>query len=119
MLFQDAIMGARSELGDTYEGNYSYQTADMLRYAVDGVNAAWGKRPSLKYSEATGKLYVPADVLPAAAPDENFAIPLPDDTQVAITYFVIYRCLSRDITDAGNAAAAAAWKTLFDQTIAG
>lgn len=117
MLFQDAITDARAELGDTYEGNYSYPAADMRRYAVDGVREAWKIRPAQRFDETL--VMYPDSVLPASEADIALPIPLSDEMQVAITYYIIFRCLSRDITDAGNAAAAAAWKARFDQTIAG
>ncbi len=119
MLFQDAIADARSELGDTYEGNYSYSPADMLRYAVDGVREAWRVRPSLKYDTATGALYDPAAVLPSSVEEVAYPVPLPDETQYALTYFIVFRCLSRDVTDAGNAAAASVAKGRFDQIVLG
>ena len=119
MLFQEAIAAARSELGDTYVGNYSYSPADMLRYAVDGVREAWRMRPSLKYNTATGALYDPATALPPTANDDQYEVPLPEEAQYALPYFLVFRCLSRDVTDAGNAAAADIAKARFDQIIAG
>ena len=118
MLFQEAIAAARSELGDTYVGNYSYSPADMLRYAVDGVREAWRVRPSLKYDTSTGALYDAATVLPSTIDAYHF-VPLPEEKQYALAYYIIFRCLSRDVTDAGNAAAAKIWKSGFDQIIAG
>lgn len=118
MLFQDAIADARSELGDTYEGSYSYSPADMLRYAVDGVREAWRVRPSLKYDTSTGALYDPDTVLPSTIDAYHF-VPLPGEKQYALACYIIFRCLSRDVTDAGNAAAAKIWKSEFDQIIAG
>lgn len=125
MLFRNAIAGtdgkggARGELGDTFEGSYAYSDADMLRYAVDGVREAWGTRPSLKYDEVTGRLYDPVTALPSSVNENYYPIPLPEAVQVLVTYYIIFRCLSRDVTDAGNAAAAAAWKTRFDQLVVG
>jgi hypothetical protein len=119
MLFQEAIAAARSELGDTYVGNYSYSPADMLRYAVDGVREAWRVRPSLKYNTATGALYDPATVLPPTVNEDHYEVPLPEEVQYAITYYIVFRCLSRDVTDAGNANAATIAKARFDQIIAG
>ena len=119
MLFQDAIADARSDLGDTYAGSYSYSAADMMRYAVDGVREAWRVRPSLKYDTSTGALYDPTTTLPPTVNEDHYAIPLPEETQYAITYYLIFRCLSRDVTDAGNANAATIAKTRFDQIIAG
>lgn len=119
MLFQDAIADARSELGDTYEGAYSYSPADMLRYAVDGVREAWRVRPSLKYNSATGALYDPATVLPPTVNEDHYEIPLPAEAQYALAYYLVFRCLSRDVTDTGNAAAAAVAKGRFDQIVGG
>lgn len=119
MLFQHAIADARSELGDTYEGSYSYSAADMMRYATDGVREAWRVRPSLKYDTATGTLYDPATALPPTVNDDYYALPLPAEVQYAITYYIVFRCLSRDVTDAGNANAAAIAKARFDQIVMG
>ena len=119
MRFQEAIAAARSELGDTYVGNYSYSPADMLRYAVDGVREAWRVRPSLKYNTATGALYDPATVLPPTVNEDHYEVPLPEEVQYALPYFLVFRCLSRDVTDAGNAAAAAVAKGRFDQIVGG
>ena len=66
MQFQHVIADARSELGDTYNGSYSYSATDMMRYAVDGVREAWRVRPSLKYDPSTGELYDVAVVLTPA-----------------------------------------------------
>ena len=118
MLFQNAIADARSELGDTYEGTYSYLPADMLRYSVDGVREAWVARPSLRFDD-TMLLRDPATTLPPSTGEDYYPIPLPDDKQAAITYYIVFRCLSRDVTDAGNAAAAAVAKQRFDQIIMG
>ena len=118
MLFQDAIAAARSELGDTYDGNYSYFPADMLRYAVDGVREAWKMRPSLRF-DATMALYDPATVLPPTVNEDHYEVPLPDEAQCALPYYLVFRCLSRDVTDAGNAAAASVAKGRFDQIILG
>lgn len=119
MLFQNAIADARSELGDTYEGSYSYTSADMLRYAVDGVREAWSMRPSLKYDTSTGALYDPAVALPTAENETHFTLPLPEEKQYALPYYIIFRCLSRDVTDAGNANAANIAKARFDQIVMG
>jgi hypothetical protein len=119
MLFQTAIAEARSELGDTYKGSYSYTPADMMRYAVDGVREAWSMRPSLKYDTSTGALYDPASVLPPTVNDDHYALPLPAEVQYAITYYIVFRCLSRDVTDAGNANAATIAKARFDQIVMG
>ena len=116
--FQTAIADARSELGDTYDGSYAYSAVDMLRYAVDGVREAWRVRPSLRYDTATGALYDPATVLPSTIDAYHF-VPLPEEKQYALACYIIFRCLSRDVTDAGNAAAAKIWKSEFDQIIAG
>lgn len=117
-LFQNVITDARSELGDTFEGSYSYTSADMLRYAVDGVREAWSMRPSLKYNTSTGALYDPAIVLPSTI-DEYHIVPIPEEKQHALQYYIIFRCLSRDVTDAGNANAATIAKARFDQIIMG
>jgi len=118
MRFQNAIADARSELGDTYEGSYSYAAADMLRYAVDGVREAWSMRPSLKYDTSTGALYDPTTVLPSTI-DEYHTVPLPEEKQHALQYYIVFRCLSRDVTDAGNANAATIAKARFDQIVMG
>ena len=118
MLFQTAISDARSELGDTHKGSYSYAAADMMRYAVDGVREAWSMRPSLKYDTSTGALYDPATVLPSTI-DEYHTVPIPEEKQHALHYYIIFRCLSRDVTDAGNANAATIAKARFDQIIMG
>lgn len=119
MLFQNAIADARSELGDTYAGNYSYDPADVLRYAVDGVREAWRVRPSLKYDTATGALYDPTAVLPPSVAEDYYNIPLPTEYQSAAMWYIIFRCLSRDVTDTGNAGVAANAKKQFDALIAG
>lgn len=113
MLFEHAITRARSELADTFEGTYSYANEDMLRYAIDGVQEAWGMRPSLQYDEQTGVLYDKATVLPASVDEVHFQIPLPTTTQEAIVYYMVYGCLSRDVTDENNAKAAAVAKERF------
>jgi hypothetical protein len=119
-LFQHAIEEARSELGDTYSGSYSYTDVDMLRYAVEGVKEAWVKRPSLKYDPATGRMYPDLRaVLPASTNDDHFPIPLPEEVQPALAYYIVFRCLSRDITDAGNAQVASNAKSRFDQIVMG
>jgi len=120
MLFQDAIADARSELGDTYAGSYSYSPADMLRYAVDGVREAWRVRPSLKYDTSTGALYnADAALPPETIYNAGYEIPLPTEAQLGVVYYIVFRCLSRDVTDAGNANAATIAKARFDQIIAG
>jgi len=119
MLFQNAIADARSELGDTYEGSYSYAAADMMRYAVDGVREAWRVRPSLKYDTSTGALYDPTAVFPPTPEVVNYTVPLPTEYQSAVMWYIIFRCLSRDVTDTGNAGAAANAKKQFDTLIAG
>jgi len=119
MLYRTAISDARSELGDTYVGSYSYAPADVIRYAAEGVRAAWIKRPSLRYDEATGLLYDPAVVLPKVETDDYLPIPLAEAAQPALAFFIVFRCLSRDVTDKGNAAAAAAAKAQFDQIVMG
>jgi hypothetical protein len=117
MLFQTAIADARSELGDTYEGSYSYTHADMLRYAVDGVREAWTVKPSLKYDVATGRLYDPSAVLPDSVNEDYYAVPLTEEAQVGLMYYIVFRCLSRDVTDAGNANAAQIAKARFMEII--
>lgn len=117
--FQDIISDARSELGDTYEGSYAYTPADMLRYAVDAVREAWNMRPSLRYAVATGALYDPATVIPPTVNEAYYTLPISDDSEAAIVSYIVFRCLSRDVTDAGNANAAAAAKKRFDQIIMG
>jgi len=117
--FHQVIRDARAELGDTYEGNYSYAESDMLRYAVEGVREAWKVRSSTRYDTATGKLYDVAVVLTPVAFDDSYEVPLPPEVQFALTYYIVFRCLSRDVTDAGNAKAAAVAKARFDQIIMG
>lgn len=119
MLFQEAIAAARSELGDTYEGSYSYSAADMLRYAIQGVREAWRARPSLKYDTTTGRLYDEAVVLPADSDVLGKAVPVPESHTEAILWFIVYRCASRDLTDTGNANIAASAKDKFDKIVAG
>ena len=116
MTFQEAITNARSELGDTYVDSYTYADADMLRYAVEGVREAWGMRPSLKYDESTGVLYDAATTLPDAY-SGYLDIPLPEATCRAITYYIIYGCLSRDVTDENNASMAEISKSRFNLII--
>ena len=118
MTFQDAILSARTELGDTYEGSYAYASSDLLRYAIEGVREAWRVRPSLRYDATTGALYDPDVVLPSTT-DVYFTVPIPEDKQPAIYMFVVFRCMSRDVTDEGNAAAAKFWKSEFDRVIMG
>jgi len=120
MLFQNAIADARSDLGDTYSGSYSYSAVDMLRYAVEGVREAWRIRPSLKYDTSTGALYDPATVLPPETIyNAGYEIPLPTEAQLGVVYYIVFRCLSRDVTDVGNANAATIAKARFDQLVAG
>lgn len=119
MLFKTAIADARSELGDTYEGSYSYTQADMMRYAVDGVREAWRVRSSLRYNPETGELYVAETVLPPNLTEDYFDIPLPVEVQSVIMYYIVFRCLSRDVTDKGNAAGASKAKERFDQIVMG
>ena len=119
MTFQEAITNARSELGDTYEGSYTYEDADMLRYAVEGVREAWGSRPSLKYDESTGVLYDNATVIATSASETFYDIPLPDGIQSGIIYYIIYGCLSRDITDENNAKSSVVAKERFRNIIMG
>ena len=118
MTFQEAITTARSELGDTYSGSYAYQDVDMLRYAIDGVREAWRTRPSLKYDESTGVLYDTTTVSPDTV-DDGYDIPLPESTCRAITYYIIYGCLSRDVTDENNASMAEISKSRFNLIISG
>lgn len=117
-LFQHAITDARSELGDTFSGAYSYEQSDMLRYAVEGVREAWRQRPSSRYDVDTGLLYDPSAVLPVTD-DDTLPIPLEDRLYAALVKFIVYRCLSRDITDTGNANVAAAAKAEFDTIVRG
>ena len=117
--FQTVISDARSELGDTYAGNYAYSPEDMLRYAVEGVREAWRTRPSWQYDTTTGKMYDADAVLPDTVADSYFLVPMPTAVQYVITYFIIFRCLSRDVTDQGNANAAAVAKARFDAIVAG
>lgn len=117
--FQTVISDARSELGDTYVGNYAYASEDMLRYAVEGVREAWRVRPSWQYDTSTGKMYDAGTVLPETTNDSYFVVPMPPAVQYVITYFIVFRCLSRDVTDQGNANAAAVAKARFDAIVAG
>ena len=119
MLFQTAIADARSELGDTYEGNYSYTQADMFRYAVEGVREAWRIRSSLMYDVATGALYDPAVVLPPTVNEDHYAVPLPEEAESALAYYIVFGCLSRDVTDAGNAAVAKIARERFEKIVLG
>jgi hypothetical protein len=116
MTFQDAITTARSELGDTYDGAYSYSNEDMLRYAIEGVREAWTNRPSLKYNETTGALYDETDVFPTLATTAT-DIPLPASTQHAIQYYIVYGCLSRDVTDENNVNVGMIAKERFNQIV--
>lgn len=119
MTFQEAITNARSELGDTYEGSYAYQDADMMRYAIQGVREAWRVRPSLQYDESTGYLYDLSTVLPISTDDLYYDIPLPHETQYALEFYIVYACLSRDVTDEGNIATSNIAKERFDKIILG
>ncbi len=116
MTFQKAIENARSELGDTFSGSYSYTNEDMLRYANEGVREAWRLRPSLKYNPSTGALYDPTTVFPSLYTD-SFEIPMPQEAHDAISYYIVYGCLSRDVTDEGNANMATVAKTRFLEII--
>lgn len=117
--FRDMIDAARGELGDTYVGSYSYESDDMLRYAIQGVREAWRARPSLKYDTATGRLYDESIVFPTSYDTGGVEIPLPESHMEAILWFIIYRCASRDLTDTGNANIAASAKDKFDKIVAG
>lgn len=119
MLFQNAIADARSELGDTYEGSYSYLQADMMRYAVDGVREAWRARSSLRYDPETGLLYEAETALPPTLTEDYYDIPLPVEVHSAIMYYIVFRCLSRDVTDAGNKAVADEAKKRFAEIVMG
>ena len=116
MTFQDAITTARSELGDTYDGAYSYSNEDMLRYAIEGVREAWTNRPSLKYNETTGALYDETTVFPAVVATVT-DLPLPASAQYAVSYYIIYGCLSRDVTDDSNVKVAQIAKERFNQIV--
>lgn len=117
MTFQDAIADARSELGDTYEGSHAYADSDMIRYAVDGVREAWRLRPSLRYDVSTGRLYDAEKVITGDNGQLYIEIPLPDNVQSAISCFIVYSCLLRDVTDESNAQAAATARDRFDQIV--
>lgn len=114
MTFQELITDARIELGDTYADSSAYPDTDMFRYAVEGVRRAWQMRPSLAYDPSTGKLYGQGalPLQPGSMNESYMAVPVPDTHVEGLVYFIVYRCLSRDVTDRGNAAAA---KTAFDQ----
>lgn len=116
--FQTVIDEARSELGDTYEGSYAYAAVDMMRYAIEGLREAWRTRPSLKYNVTTGVLYDSDSVVPSIN-DFHYEVPLPEGIESALTYYVVYKCLSRDITDVGNANAAIVAKARFNQIVTG
>ena len=118
MTFQEAITNARSELGDTYVDSYTYADADMLRYAVEGVREAWAIRPSLKYDESTGVLYEASMALPSVVED-YFDLPLPESVHQAIVYYIVYGCLSRDVTDENNASVAEIAKSRFAGIVTG
>ncbi len=116
MTFQQAITNARSELGDTYEGSYAYTNDDMLRYANEGVREAWSVRPSVRYDESTGALYDSASVFPSLYTD-IVEIPLPVSIHHAVVYYIVYGCLSRDVTDEANAKRAEFNKTRFMEIV--
>lgn len=112
MTFRDAIENARSELGDTFSGSYSYSDEDMFRYATEGVREAWKMRSSLRYDEDL-RMYSSRSLTQNTV-FINEGIPLPDDYVGVVAYYIVYRCLSRDITDAGNAEAA---KVMFERFV--
>ena len=116
--FRDVIDDARAEIGDTYEGSLAYPLEDMLRYAVAGVREMWRLRPSLRYAADTGKLYDPDVKLPSTI-DENFTVPLPDEARAPLAWYIVFRCLSRDVTDKGNATAASNAEAQFTRFIVG
>lgn len=94
--FVDIVDQVRTELGDTYEGSYTYSNEDMVRYAIQGVREAWRTRPSLKYDPATGLLYDEESVLPVSYDTAAASVPLPNSYVEAIVWFVVFRCASQD-----------------------
>lgn len=117
--FEQLILQVRSDIGDTYADNYTYADADMLRYAVQGVLDMWRVRPSLKYNPETGVLYDRDTVLPTAVDQLHYEVPVQQPYVPALEAYLMHRCLARDITDAGNAAAAKLYKDKYDQILAG
>ena len=111
--FNDVIDAVRSDLGDIYSDDYAYSTGDMMRYAAQGVREMWKLIPSLQYDPSTGKLYVAADVLPTIEYQTAIPIPVLETYIPALESYVMFRCLSRDVTDSGNAAAARAARRRF------
>jgi hypothetical protein len=112
--YSQIISGVRSDLGDTYPDAYAYSDEDMIRYAAQGVREMWNLKPSLKYNPATGRLYDDTTVIPAAFYQSDFTVPIATNLIPALEYYIQFRCLSRDVTDAGNAAAAKGMKDHFD-----
>ena len=117
--YQQVVDNVRKELGDTYSDNYTYSDADMTHYAAQGVLDMWNKKPSLKYDLSTGRLYDESAVIPASDVQLYYTVPIPSNLICAVEAYVVFRCLSRDNTDSGNAAAAQICKERYDALIGG
>lgn len=103
----DVIADARVELGDTFEGSYAYATGDLARYVGEGIVTLRGMRPSVAYDRTTGKLLNDDDKWAALGEgDTAFYVPLEPRYRRTLTAFAVFKCLSRDETDKGNAARA-------------
>ena len=117
--YQQVLENVRSDIGDTFSDNYAYSSEDMIRYAAQGVREMWQARPSLKYDPNTGKTYDETLVIPEAFSQSGYTVPIASQFIPALEAYIMFRCLSRDVTDAGNAAAAKAMKDRYDALIVG
>ena len=115
----DVVADVRVELGDTYEGAYSYLTADIVRYIGEGIVALRELRPSTAYDPDTGRLLHDDDKWASLnEADTPFFVPVTARYRKTLAAYAMFKCLSRDDTDRGNAARADAAYKRFVETAA-
>lgn len=114
-LVRQAVEDARVELGDTSEGSHAYTQEQMLAYCGEAVIRLRTVRPSTRYDSAAMRMLDDDDMWRSThAGMAELKLPFEDRYYDAVVAFIIYRCLSRDVTDQSNLETAGFWFQKFD-----
>lgn len=109
---QEILTRARAVLNDEI-ADYRWDDPRAIRYAADGLRELYTRKPSCGYTDGDIVTTAPAD--PTAATD---TIRVDRRFLVAISDYVVSRCLSEDSEDANNQKKAGEYFNRFVQGIA-